>query len=631
LKKTPLLSGASPSFGFSLGYFLVFLTSFIVYLRTLNPSFLNDDSPETVTAATILGIQHPPGYALNTLLTRIASFLPLGGNCFRVNVFTALLASLGVLLLSFTIARFLDRFSEKPFSPDPVLNRWVVRECAWVGALLLAFSGTFWLNALDAKGGIYHLQCSLLLGVLACFLMHLSRNRGPVFAEPPSHWFYLAVFLFSLGLANHWETSLPFVPSLLLFIEQPKKPKAFFLRWTSKPFLTAAVIILIGISPLLYLPLRSHLHPVLNLGAPDGWMDFKKFILREYIHYREPGLIPCFFQVLQGMSPWNDFTALLHRILDWQGAYLSTHFIRDLKWPALLLAVLGLFKKPSADGKKALLFVLMPLGLLFLALLSAVWIPSIDQRWCLDNFLLPGDWITAFLAATGLFALLKASFLRRVLQRVAPLVLSLGLFGASCLLLPFPAFLAAHQRVNQEKQMICYDYGLNLLKSAPRGSVLFAEGDEDYFPLYYFQNVEGLRADVKMMPSFILFETWGVQQIQRLYPSLGLTASARPFSGHFDRIGFSLGQIIEKNINRVPCMFSLMDGAFHRYFLSKNPSLLFRRSGVLLELESPLARQGPWLETSALRIRYAPDCPTNHHESLEGIRGVYRRLGVNLY
>jgi hypothetical protein len=628
LKKPLPPTSASRLRYLSLGYGLVFLAVLGAYLCTLDPSFLNDDSPETVTAGITLGIQHPPGYALDALLTRIAGFLPLGGVCFRVNFFTALLASLGVLLLAFAAARFLEFFSDKPFSPDPVFNRLVVLECAWGGSLLLAFSGTYWLNALDAKGGIYHLQAVLLLGVLACFLMHLSRSREPKSKALESRWFYLAVLLFSLGFANHWETSLLFIPSLFLFIVRPRPAEPLFSRGNSRPLLTAAVLVLIGLSPLLYLPLRAHLHPVLNLGAPDDWMDFKKFLLREYLRYREPGLVPCFVKVLQGSAPWNDFTGLFHRILDWQGAYLSTHFIQSLKWPALFLAVLGLFQKPSAAGKKALLFVLMPLGFLLLALLSAVWIPSIGMRWCLDNFLLPADWAAAFLAATGLFALVKASAMRPVLRRMAPPALGVLLAIVSMFLLPLPALRANFQRVDQEKQTVCYDYGLNLLKSAPNGSIFFAEGDEDYFPLYYFQNVEGLRADVKMIPSFVLFETWGVRQIQGLYPSLGLTASAKPFSGPFDRIEFSLAEIIGKNRESTPCAFSWIDGAFHRFYLAKNPGLVFLKSGVLLEMETSFTRQGLHLEASALRTRRSLDCPTNHHESLRGIRGVYRLLGV---
>ncbi len=46
-----------------------------LYLRTLSPAFPPNDSPETIAAAWSLGIQHPPGYPLATLLGRVAIVL----------------------------------------------------------------------------------------------------------------------------------------------------------------------------------------------------------------------------------------------------------------------------------------------------------------------------------------------------------------------------------------------------------------------------------------------------------------------------------------------------------------------------------------------------------------------------
>ncbi|HET9869845.1 MAG TPA: hypothetical protein VFR02_05055, partial [bacterium] len=68
---------------------LLFLAVVAVYLSTLCPIFMDDDSAETITAGVTLGLQHPPCYPLDALLNRLAWFLPLGGPGFRAGVGSA--------------------------------------------------------------------------------------------------------------------------------------------------------------------------------------------------------------------------------------------------------------------------------------------------------------------------------------------------------------------------------------------------------------------------------------------------------------------------------------------------------------------------------------------------------------
>src|SRR5208282_1764726 len=77
----------------------IFVAAFVFLLVGLNPTFYADDSPETITAAATLGVPHPPGYSLLTLLGRLASLFPLGGIPFRVNLLSAFLAALVCSLL----------------------------------------------------------------------------------------------------------------------------------------------------------------------------------------------------------------------------------------------------------------------------------------------------------------------------------------------------------------------------------------------------------------------------------------------------------------------------------------------------------------------------------------------------
>src|ERR1700691_3272304 len=79
--------------------FLVFFPAFSFALAGLNPTFYADDSPVTITACVTLGIAHPPGYPLFTLIGYLFSRLPLAYYPFRVNLFSAFLAALVCLSL----------------------------------------------------------------------------------------------------------------------------------------------------------------------------------------------------------------------------------------------------------------------------------------------------------------------------------------------------------------------------------------------------------------------------------------------------------------------------------------------------------------------------------------------------
>src|SRR3989442_13766216 len=76
-----------------------------VYGLTLAPSVGAGDSGELILAAHSLGIPHPPGYPLWTLLARAAAALPWGTVAWRVNVLSALLAALAVGLFYLLAAR----------------------------------------------------------------------------------------------------------------------------------------------------------------------------------------------------------------------------------------------------------------------------------------------------------------------------------------------------------------------------------------------------------------------------------------------------------------------------------------------------------------------------------------------
>ncbi|XP_044128013.1 LOW QUALITY PROTEIN: transmembrane protein 260 [Bufo gargarizans] len=85
---------------------VVFTCVFAVYIKTLHPSLPGGDSGELITAAYELGVAHPPGYPLFTLLAKLVMVLvPIGSIAYRVNLLCSFCGAVAASLLFSTTVR----------------------------------------------------------------------------------------------------------------------------------------------------------------------------------------------------------------------------------------------------------------------------------------------------------------------------------------------------------------------------------------------------------------------------------------------------------------------------------------------------------------------------------------------
>lgn len=194
-----------------------------VYLLTLAPTVTGHDAPDLTTAAYTLGIAHPPGYPLYTLLGWLFSHaFPVGDVAFRLNLLSALFGA-ATTALAYLVARRLTGQTLPSLA----------------AALALAFSHWFWLNSLVAE--VYTLDTLLLAGTLL-FLLRWRQRQQP--------WaLYAFALLFGLSLA-HRTTSLLFLPALglyLLLCPRPRRPMVW---------LVAPIFLVLGLLFYLYIPLN---------------------------------------------------------------------------------------------------------------------------------------------------------------------------------------------------------------------------------------------------------------------------------------------------------------------------------------------------------------------------------------
>jgi hypothetical protein len=222
---------------------LLFLLSLALYTATLAPSVVTlfDDSLEFQLVAWQLGIAHPTGYPLYTLLGKLFTLLPLGNVAYRMNWLSAVFGAATVAMLyrlTLLAARPRSARTVPPLAAHPG---------AMVGALLFAVGPIFWRQATIAE--VYTLNAFFVALLL---LLAISR-------PPTPGTLYLLAFAGGLSLTHH-RTMVLLVPGLLLYLlltdyRALLRPKTVGL---------AALFFLLPLLLYLYLPLRGH------LGSLDG-------------------------------------------------------------------------------------------------------------------------------------------------------------------------------------------------------------------------------------------------------------------------------------------------------------------------------------------------------------------------
>ena len=137
------------------------VAAFALYLATLLPGLGSGDTAEFQRVLPTLGVAHPTGYPLYTILGWLWSQLPLGGApAWRVSLLSAFAAALAVGAV-YLVARALGQ----------------ARVVAAAAALALAASRTFWSQATIAE--VYALA-ALLQALLLLALLRWRGGRWPL-------------------------------------------------------------------------------------------------------------------------------------------------------------------------------------------------------------------------------------------------------------------------------------------------------------------------------------------------------------------------------------------------------------------------------------------------------------------
>ncbi len=241
--------------------------AFAAYAITLRTGIGFGDSGELVAAAVELGVPHPPGYPVWTVLSHLWTLLPGADAAWKIALSSAVYMACAAGGVAWLLWKAIDLDNAR----EPTRARSAL---AGGGALLFAFSTEAWRAAIATE--VYALH--VLLAVIAWVAM-LSWGRGAA----PMLMAGLVGLALGLGLANH-QTLLLAVPGYL----------AFALVWDWRRALRPRLLLtlgdaaLVGIAAYALLPLLSARDPVVDWSNTETWEGFWAHLSRQ--QYRSLGL-----------------------------------------------------------------------------------------------------------------------------------------------------------------------------------------------------------------------------------------------------------------------------------------------------------------------------------------------------
>ncbi len=443
-----------------------------VYLRTLAASIAWGDSPELTAAAFQAGVPHPTGYPLYMLLAHAwITLLPIGSVAQRMNALSAVSGAAGVAVL-YLFARRVVR----------------IRVVAAAGALLFAFSLTFWSQCVIAE--VYAFQILVSTLVLLC-VVQWDYSGSP-------RWLAGAALAYGLCFTHHMMSVL-LAPGLLYFaLTSPRRAQfARALPWTVPLFLCPLLLYA-------YLPLAALRDPGANWGDP-----------------RTPGnfLFHLTGGVYQGRMFHQSLGAVWRNLVRYAGPDTGRDTALLLTQWGPVPPVLALLGAGSLARLRPRLFGLTLAVYLCVVVYAVNYNISDIEVYYIPAHLITAVWIGCGLRQAGAWVLGPRRRLRS--RRWVP-ALSVALLGLPAL--PLCANWGAND-LHRDQSALSYAHAL--FDALPPRAVLLAGGDREYFPLIYAHYVEKRRPDVTLVTRGAL----GIPRYHRLITRMrreGLVVNVPP-------------------------------------------------------------------------------------------------------
>ena len=489
------------------------------------------DAGELIAAAHSLGIPHPPGTPLYVALGHawIDATRGVLGAARAMNALSAMATSVAGGLTAWLVARRVGGATG-----------------SWSGIVSALCAGTMvsvWSNATETE--VYAVSLVHSVAMLASASM---TQRGSASAQ--QRWLGLTAYLMALAPAVHLSALVAAPAAIVLAsrMDSPEDGRTWRLErvgWLSGVLIAAAgvgradwrialagllvlalvalrgrhvrevvyaiALVAIGASALLMLLVRARHDPSINQGNPSTLSALADVVARR--QYAVAPLLP-----RQAPVWWQAVNVLQY--VDWQiamswGAGLMTSPLRVLAALAWIgLALLGhRALRRDAPSLHACVVTLLVCGTIGVAaylnlkigaslgwgFVSPGTIHEARER---DYFFVLGFWAWGMLAGYGAVWVARSRGMR-------------PMAGLAAALLPIAGNWTSADRAHSAGRSAAREVAVALLENSPRNAVLFLDGDNDSYPLWYLQEVEGRRRDVLPVTVPLLPAAWYPAEIAR--------------------------------------------------------------------------------------------------------------------
>ncbi len=560
--------------------FLLFVVGVVVYGKTVAPTTSYWDCGEFIACSYILGVPHPPGSPLYILIGRIFTMLPIAEDIgLRVNLISVLASALTVMLTYLIIVRLIRLWRGTPTS---LQDKVITYTGGVIGALALAFSDSFWFNAVEAE--VY--APSIFFTALVVWLILVWLEK--VDSDEPASDRILLVIAYVVGLATGVHLlnvlALPTV-FLLIYFKKARLNLASFSKfallsvlgfisiYSFGPFegfgiinglplilkefgfvgviafflalfgavvwsvvnrrriaflvLASLLLITVGYSTYTALYIRSNLQPAINENNPNVPERFVKYLKRE--QYGEIHFWP------RNAPFWEyQIKKMYIRYFGWQfigkgttrgpdGYIAETLSTRGLMGLPFLVGLIGMFHHFRRDWKRAsavlTLFILTGVAI-------AIYLNQEDPQPRERDYAYVGSFFAfALWIGIGAASLVELMFgaIRHsaVLRKIGVAAMIVLLFVA----VPYKMFAFNYDEHDRTGNYVAYDYSYNILQSCEPNAILFTNGDNDTFPLWFLQYVYNIRRDVRVVNLSLLNTSWYIKQLRDEEPKVPIRLS----------------------------------------------------------------------------------------------------------
>ncbi len=173
-----------------------------------------------------------------------------------------------------------------------------------------------------------------------------------------------------------------------------------------------------------------------------------------------------------------------------------------------LFGLLGMLFHFRHDWRRALsvfaLFILTGLAIIFY-LNQTPFEPRERDYAYVGSFFAYAIWVG--LGATALMEMLKSA-----VKNSKPV--AFGTLGVIFLAVPGWMLTQNWPSHDRSENFVARDYAYNLLNSVEENAIIFTNGDNDTFPLWYLQEVERIRTDVRVVNLSLLNTDWYIRQMR---------------------------------------------------------------------------------------------------------------------